>query len=58
MSDKKYDGNFFDYFITIYDPRQDEKVKHKLIDVVFINWVSPEKECVVGLCGLIRASIG
>ncbi len=36
MSDKNYEGNFFDYFITIYDPRQDEKVKHKLIDVVFI----------------------
>ncbi len=36
MSDKKYEGGFFDYFITIYDPRQDEKVKHKLIDVIFI----------------------
>ena len=36
MSDEKYEGNFFGYFITIYDPRQDEKVKHKMIDVIFI----------------------
>ncbi len=36
MSDDLYEGSFFDYFITIYDPRQDEKVKHKLIDVLFI----------------------
>lgn len=36
MSDKQYEGNFFDYFITIYDPRQDEKIKHKLIDILFI----------------------
>ncbi len=36
MSDEKYEGIFFDYFITIYDPRQDEKVKHKMIDVIFI----------------------
>ncbi|MFO7953122.1 MAG: ISAs1 family transposase [Bacillota bacterium] len=36
MSDEKYEGKFFNYFITIYDPRQDEKVKHKLIDVIFI----------------------
>jgi predicted transposase YbfD/YdcC len=36
MSDKCYEGSFFDYFITIHDPRQDEKVKHKLIDILFI----------------------
>lgn len=36
MSDEKYEGNFFNYFITIYDPRQDEKIKHKLIDIIFI----------------------
>lgn len=36
MSDKRYEGSFFDYFINIYDPRQDEKVKHKLIDILFI----------------------
>ena len=36
MSDEPYEGSFFNYFITIYDPRQDEKIKHKLIDVLFI----------------------
>lgn len=36
MSDKLYEGNFFNHFMTIYDPRQEEKVKHKLIDVIFI----------------------
>jgi len=36
MSDDLYEGNFFNHFITIYDPRQDEKIKHKLIDVLFI----------------------
>ena len=36
MSDELYEGSFFDFFITIYDPRQEEKVKHKLIDVLFI----------------------
>ncbi len=36
MSDKQYEGNFFNYFITLYDPRQDEKIKHKLIDILFI----------------------
>ncbi|MEW6662711.1 MAG: hypothetical protein ACOY9Y_01440 [Bacillota bacterium] len=35
MSDELYEGSFFHYFITIYDPWQDEKVKHKLIDVLF-----------------------
>jgi len=29
MSDEKYEGKIFNYFITIYDPRQDEKIKHK-----------------------------
>lgn len=37
MESEKYDGKFFDYFMVIYDPRQDEKVKHKLIDVLFIG---------------------
>lgn len=36
MSDNLYEGSFFDYFIAIYDPRQDEKIKHKLVDVLFI----------------------
>jgi predicted transposase YbfD/YdcC len=36
MSDKQYEGSFFDYFMIIYDPRQDEKIKHKLIDILFI----------------------
>jgi len=45
MSDKLYEGNFFHYFITIYDPRQDEKVKHKLIDVLFIVVVATISNC-------------
>ncbi len=36
MSEKKNEGDFFNYFISIYDPRQAEKVKHKLIDIIFI----------------------
>ncbi len=36
MSDDLYGGNFFHHFITIHDPRQDEKIRHKLIDVLFI----------------------
>lgn len=40
MSDKQYEGSFFDHFRTIYDPRQDEKVKHKLIDI----WMDARKE--------------
>jgi len=29
-------GSFFDYFSIIYDPREDGKVRHKLIDILFI----------------------
>lgn len=36
MPDKKYKGSFFKYFGVIYDPRQEGKVRHKLIDVIFI----------------------
>jgi predicted transposase YbfD/YdcC len=45
MSEKRYEGSFFDYFITIYDPRQDEKVKHKLIDVLFIVVTATISNC-------------
>lgn len=31
-----YMGSFFDYFTIIFDPRQEGKVRHKLIDVLFI----------------------
>lgn len=33
---KLYKGSFFDHFMIIYDPRQDGKVRHKLIDILFI----------------------
>lgn len=36
MSEQKYGGDFFNYFITIHDSRQYEKVKHKLMDIIFI----------------------
>lgn len=45
MSNKRYEGSFFDYFITIYDPRQDEKIKHKLIDVLFIVVTATISNC-------------
>lgn len=31
-----YMGSFFNYFMVIYDSRQQGKVKHKLIDILFI----------------------
>lgn len=31
-----YMGSFFDYFSVIYDLRQEGKVQHKLIDILFI----------------------
>jgi predicted transposase YbfD/YdcC len=36
MGKKLYKGSFFEHFMIIYDPRQDGKVRHKLIDVLFI----------------------
>ena len=36
MSNKKYKGRFFDNFMIIFDPREYGKVRHKLIDVLFI----------------------
>ena len=36
MVNKKYKGSFFKHFMIIYDPRQDGKVWHKLIDILFI----------------------
>lgn len=45
MSEKQYAGSFFDYFITIYDPRQDEKIKHKLIDILFIVVTATISNC-------------
>lgn len=31
-----YIGSFFDYFTIIFDPREQSKVRHKFIDVLFI----------------------
>jgi len=36
MGNKLYRGSFFDYFMIIHDPRQENKVRHKLIDILFI----------------------
>jgi len=36
MGKKSYKGSFFKHFIIIYDPRQEGKVRHKLIDILFI----------------------
>lgn len=36
MINKKYKGSFFKHFMIIFDPRQDGKVHHKLIDILFI----------------------
>jgi predicted transposase YbfD/YdcC len=36
MGKKLYKGSFFKHFIIIYDPRQEGKVRHKLIDILFI----------------------
>ncbi len=33
---KDIKGSFFKHFMTIYDPRQEGKVKHKLGDIIFI----------------------
>ena len=37
MNNKKYKGSLFKHFMIIYDCRQDGKVWHKLIDVLFIG---------------------
>lgn len=31
-----YMGSFFDYFSVIFDPRQEGKIQHKLLDILFI----------------------
>lgn len=36
MAVKKYKGSFFEHFSVIYDTRQEGKVRHKLIDIIFI----------------------
>jgi predicted transposase YbfD/YdcC len=36
MVNNNYKGSFFEHFMTIYDPRQEGKVQHKLLDVLFI----------------------
>lgn len=36
MGKKLYNGSFFKNFMVIYDPRQEGKVRYKLIDVLFI----------------------
>ena len=40
MVNKKYKGSFFEHFMIIFDPRQDGKVWHKLIDILFIAVVA------------------
>lgn len=40
MVKKLYKGSFFKHFMIIYDPREDGKVWHKLIDVLFIGIVA------------------
>jgi predicted transposase YbfD/YdcC len=40
MVNKLYKGSFFKHFMIIYDPREDGKVWHKLIDVLFIGIVA------------------
>lgn len=40
MVNKLYKGSFFEHFMVIYDPRQDGKVWHKLIDVLFIGVIA------------------
>lgn len=37
MVKKLYKGSFFKHFMIIFDPREDGKVWHKLIDVLFIG---------------------
>lgn len=37
MGKKLYKGSFFKHFMIIYDPREDGKVWHRLIDVLFIG---------------------
>ncbi|NLL04571.1 MAG: transposase family protein [Clostridiaceae bacterium] len=34
--EKRIDTNFIDYFTVIFDPRQEGKIQHKLLDVPFI----------------------
>ena len=36
MSAGLYKGKFFEFFGIIYDKRQPEKIKHTLIDVLFV----------------------
>lgn len=36
MGNKLYKGSFFDHFMIMHDPRQENKVRHKLIDILFI----------------------
>lgn len=36
MNYTKYKGRFFKQFMIIYDPRQEGKVRHNLIDILFI----------------------
>jgi predicted transposase YbfD/YdcC len=34
---KRYQGSFFNYFQMVQDPRQEGKVQHKLMDILFIG---------------------
>lgn len=36
MSNIMYQGKFFEYFMPMHDTRQEGKVRHKLIDILFI----------------------
>lgn len=37
MGNRKYKGRFFENFMILHDPRQEGKIRHKLIDVLFIG---------------------
>lgn len=45
MANNKYKGSFFEHFMTIYDPRQERKVRHKLLDVLFIAIAATISNC-------------
>lgn len=45
MRQKLYEGSFFDHFMIIFDSRQEGKVQHKLIDILFIAVAATLSNC-------------
>ena len=45
MGNKLYKGSFFDHFMIIFDSRQEGKVQHKLIDILFIAVAASLSNC-------------